>query len=89
MKGLSFGDEQYAMLQPFTAFLGNVKNGDQLKKGVDVVVKIRGDIPQQYHNFTDPYINDALKELLNKKQSAGLAEQADYIKSKLPAEQKP
>ncbi len=49
-------------------------------------MKIRGDIPQQYHSFTDPEINGALKELMTKKQSDGLTEQADYIKSKLPAE---
>ncbi|HEY4874099.1 MAG TPA: hypothetical protein VIH86_00875, partial [Puia sp.] len=62
------------------------KSTDKIKKGVDLLVKIRGDIPPQFHSFTDPEINGALKELMQKKQAAGLTEQADYIKSKFPAE---
>jgi aminopeptidase N len=83
---LPFGNEQYYSIRPFGHFLENVKNTDKLKKGVDILVKIRGDIPQQYHSFTDPEINGALKELMQKKQAAGLAEQSDYIKSKIPAD---
>jgi aminopeptidase N len=88
LKKLPFGNQQYFMLEPFISFLKNVKNTDTLKKGVDLVTKIRGDIPTQYHYFTDPYINGALKELLDKKKAAGLTEQSEYIQSKLPAEQK-
>ena len=81
---LPFGNDQYFMLEPFVKFLNNVKNTDSLKKGIDLVVKIRGDIPDRYHYFTDPYINGALKDLLEKKRAQGLTEQADYIQSKLP-----
>src|SRR5205809_4003223 len=66
LDNLPFGNEQYFMLEPFVIFLGNVKNTDSLKKGVDLVTKIRSDIPPQYHYFTDPYINGALKDLLEK-----------------------
>ncbi len=83
---LQFGNEQFFSIKPFAHFLANVKSTDKVKKGVDLLVKIRGDIPQQFHSFTDPEINDALKDLMQKKQAAGSTEQADYIKSKLPAE---
>lgn len=83
---LPFGNDQYYMLEPFVKFLNNVKNTDSLKKGVDLVVKIRGDIPERYHYFTDPYINGALKDLLEKKKAQALTDQADYIQSKLAAE---
>jgi len=85
-ENLPFGNEQYFTLEPFVTFLGNVKNTDSLKKAVDLVTKIRGDIPTKYHYFTDPYINGALKDLLGKKKTDGLKEQADYIQSKLPEE---
>jgi len=85
-ENLPFGNEQYFTLEPFVTFLGNVKNTDSLKKAVDLVTKIRGDIPTKYHYFTDPYINGALKDLLAKKKTDGLKEQADYIQSKLPEE---
>ncbi|HLY68104.1 MAG TPA: M1 family metallopeptidase, partial [Puia sp.] len=86
--GLAFGNEQFFTIKPFAHFLRNVKNTDKIKKGVDLLVKLRGDIPQQYHSFTDPEINGALKELMEKKQAQGLTEQADYIKAKLPADNK-
>ncbi|HSZ87408.1 MAG TPA: hypothetical protein VK787_15350, partial [Puia sp.] len=85
---LAFGNEQFFTIKPFAHFLGNVKSTDKVKKGVDLLVKIRGDIPQQYHSFTDPEINGALKELMQKKQGASLMDQSDYIKSKLPADTK-
>jgi aminopeptidase N len=84
---LSFGNPKFNMVQPFADFLSKVKNTDKLKNGIDMIVKFRDTIPQQYHSFTDPFINDVLNKMAEKKQAAGLAEQADYIKSKLPAEQ--
>jgi aminopeptidase N len=86
--GLVFGNEQFFTIKPFAHFLENVKSTDKVKKGVDLLVKIRGNIPQQFHSFTDPEINGALKELMQKKRAAGLTQQADYIKSKLPADTK-
>ena len=49
-----------------------------------MIVKFRDTIPQQYRGNTDPFINSALKGIRERKDAAGLKEQADYIKSKLP-----
>ena len=51
-----------------------------------MIVKFRDTIPQQFRGNTDPFINGALKGIKEKKDVAGLKEQAEYIKSKLPAE---
>ena len=49
-----------------------MKDAGKVKKGVDILVKVRTDMPEQYHSFSDPRINGALKELMQKKQAAGL-----------------
>lgn len=68
----------------FAEFLGKVKTIDHLKKGVDLIVTFREAIPKAYRNQTDPPINAMLNDLMEKKSTAGLHDQADYIKSKLP-----
>jgi len=47
-----FGNEQYYMMEPYIAFLNNVKNTDKLKRGIDIIVKIRVAVAEQYHYFT-------------------------------------
>jgi len=70
----------------FAEFLSKVTNMQNFKKGVDLIVKFRDDIPQQSRTQTDPFINGvALKGLADKKEAAGAKEMADYVKSKLPA----
>ena len=85
-ESLPFGNAKFNMLPGFANFLGRVKNTTNLKKGVDMIVKFRDTIPQQFRSNTDPYINDALKDIKEKKEAAGLTEQAEYIKTKLPAD---
>ena len=77
---------KFNMLPSFINFLGHVKNTGNLEKGIDMIVKFRDEIPQQFRGNTDPFINGALKGLIEKKQAKGLKDQADYIKSKLPAD---
>jgi aminopeptidase N len=75
---------KFEKVQPFANYLSKVKNTDNLKRGVDMIVKFREAIPQAFRNQTDPFINNiVLKGLATKKQSAGLTDQADYINSKL------
>jgi len=74
------------MLSFFSNFLSRVKNADNLEKGVDMIVKFRESVPQEYRKDTDPIFNDTLKGIAEKKQAAGLKEQSNYIKSKLPAD---
>jgi aminopeptidase N len=84
---LPFGNPKFFMVQPFADFLSKVKNTDKLIKGVDMIVKFRDTAPQEYHSFMDPLVNGVLNKIAETKQASGLTEQADYIKSKLPAEQ--
>jgi len=76
---------KFNFLQTYSTLLAKVKNTNNLKKGVDEIVKFRDAIPAQARDNTDPYINNTiLKNLAAKKDAAGLKDQADYIKSKLP-----
>ncbi len=78
----------FSLLPAFTNFIGRIKNTDTFKKGVDVIVKFRDGLPQEFRGFTDPFINNTLKETADKKMANGLKEQSDYIISKIP-EDKP
>ena len=81
--GLNSG--KFQMVDPFADFLANVKDADRFKKGVDMIVKFRNSIPQQYRSFTDQPINAALSGLEKKKRDTGQTELADYVKSNMAA----
>lgn len=79
-------------------YLGALKNTDKFKKGIDAIVKFRDqDIPEPLRSQTDPIINSqVLKTILATKDAAFKAspdnkefqEQVNYLKSKLPEEDK-
>ena len=80
---------KFSMLQSIGDFLGKTKNMDIVKRGIDDIVKFRDKVPEAFKGQTDPFINGILlKGLATKKKDAGLQEQADYILSKLPADDK-
>ena len=86
---LSFGNEKFMVLQPFANFLKRVKDPSNFKKGVDMIVSFRDTIPQQYRQMMNSYFNGMiLNGIATSKQSKGLTEQADYVKSKLPGKAK-
>ncbi len=60
----------------FASYLQNVKNIDKIKKGIDMIIKFRNLIPDQYKSFVDPTIKGGLDKLSNAKGAAI----ADYIK---------
>jgi aminopeptidase N len=64
----------------FARYLAKVKNTQTLKKGVDAIVQFRDALPGMF----GPRINPELSGLMQKKESEGLKDQADYIKSKIP-----
>ena len=79
---------KFSMLQPLMSFLAKTTNMDIVKRGVDDVAAFRDGIPEAFKSQTDGPINSYLKELIKNKTEAGLKDQADYIKSKLPEEEK-
>ena len=75
---------KFSVLQPFADFLKRVKNPANFKKGIDMIVRFRDTIPEQYQDQVLPYFNGViLNEIAVSKQAEGLKEQADYVKSKL------
>ncbi len=76
----------FNLVPAYANFFGRVKNADTFKKGVDVMVKFRDSIWQQFRVFTDPLINNVLKETADRKMAHGLKDQSDYIISKLSAD---
>jgi aminopeptidase N len=76
------------MITSYTDFLVKVTNPANFKKGVDMVLKVRDDVPSQARAQFDPMINKLLNTLADKKDAAGAKDLADYIRSKVPAEKK-
>jgi hypothetical protein len=85
-ESLHMGETKFDMVGTITKFLRKVKNASNFEKGVNMIVQFRDDVPKKYRGTTDPIINGQLSELLAKKQAQGLTQQADFIKSKLPAD---
>ena len=86
---LPFGNEKFMVLQPFANFLKRVKDPSNFRKGVDMIVSFRDTIPQQYRQMLNAYFNGMiLNGIATSKQSKGMTEQADYVKSKLPVKEK-
>ena len=86
---MPFGQAKFDLVESIGDFLGKSKNTDLVKKGVDIITKFRDAVPEAFKGQTDPFINGfVLKGLVTKKTAAGLKDQAEYIKSKLPEEDK-
>lgn len=87
---LPFGEEKFTILQPFASYLKKVKDPLKFKSGIDMIVSFRDKIPDQYRQQTDPIFNVMiLSGIAASKNSKGLTDQADYVKSKLPVKAKP
>ncbi|MBS1511218.1 MAG: M1 family metallopeptidase [Bacteroidetes bacterium] len=61
----------------FAAYLEKVKDMSKVKQGIDMIVKFRNLVPEQFRGFVDPTIKGALDKLATAKG----AEIADYLKS--------
>ncbi len=79
---------KFSAIESLSVYLGALKNMELVKRGIDDIATFRDAIPEAYKSQTDPVINGILKELVMKKNEAGLKDQAEYIKSKLPESEK-
>jgi aminopeptidase N len=87
---LPFGNEKFMILQPFANFLKRTQNPANFVKGIDMIVSFRDTIPKQYRQQIDPFFNGMiLNGIAMSKQSKGMTEQADYVRSKLPGKATP
>ncbi len=77
---------KFQALMSLADFLKKVNDGDKFKRGVDLIVKFRDDIPSTARPQTDPYINNmVLQGLISAKETAGAKDLAEYVKSKIQA----
>ena len=88
-ENMPLSQEKFQMVQSIGDFLGKSSNMEIVKRGIDDIVAFRDAIPEAFRDQTNPFINGmVLKGILNKKIKQGLKDQADYINSKLPVDDK-
>jgi aminopeptidase N len=94
---MAMSQEKFQSLNSLSTYLSAIKNTEKIKRGIDEIVKFRDEIPEAYQSQTNPYINGLiLKGLLTKKSeeaknnpaNSDLKNLVDYIKSKMPEEDK-
>ncbi len=94
---LPLGQAKFQMLNGLTTYLAAIKDAKKIKWGVDEIVKFRESIPEAFRHQTDPFVNGMVLKglLIDKSQKSkaaptdtALAELVEYIKSKLPEEDK-
>ena len=68
----------------FAGYLSKLKNGAQVKMGVDEIMKLRNMIPEQYRGFVDPPFKQAFSKIVASQKSAGNQEVAEYISKLIP-----
>jgi len=89
--------QKFGITNDLASFMIAMKNTEKIKKGVEAIAKFRDEIPAPIRPQTDPYLNgQILKGILTAKDAAlkanpsdtGLQELVNFIKSKLPEEDK-
>ncbi|HUR65253.1 MAG TPA: M1 family metallopeptidase [Chitinophagaceae bacterium] len=93
---MPLGQAKFQSLNGLGTYLAAIKNIDNIKWGVDEIVKFRDAVPESFQNQTNPFINGVvLKGLLADKdkkaketKDPALQELVKYIKSKMPEEDK-
>ena len=70
-------EEKLGMVETFCSYLVTVSNSDKVKKGIDMIMKFRNAIPEQFKGFTDPMFKSSLDKLSKAKSK----EVQDYIDS--------
>lgn len=63
----------------FGNYLAKVKNAEDVKKGVDAIMDVRNQVPEQYRHFVDPGIKQTFNKISAAKRSEENTQLADYI----------
>lgn len=81
---LPFGNSKFNVLLPFSNYLKKIKDPDKFKRGVDMIVSFRDNIPEQYRGQVIFYFNSIiLNGIATSKEKSEQADQAAYVKSKM------
>jgi aminopeptidase N len=82
---MPMSQEKFDEFPEFAAILLKVQDTEQFKRGVDALVRFRDAIPASQKDELSKLLNDNfLKPIGQRKEAAGMKEQADYILSKIP-----
>ena len=87
-EAMPMGQEKFQALQGVFELIESTSSLDVLKKAVDAVMKLQTQIPEAFRDQVNSQLNAGLKEIAGEKAKSGLKDQADYIESKLPKEDK-
>lgn len=63
----------------FANYLSKVKNGENVKKGVEEIMNVRNQVPERYRKYIDPAFKQAFNKISAAKKSEGNTELANYI----------
>jgi len=82
---LPLGNEKFQMLRPFSDYLKKISNPDNFRRGIDIIVRFRDDIPEAYASQLSSFINGILLGgIASAKQSMGQNDLAEYVRSRIP-----
>jgi aminopeptidase N len=87
-EALPIGQEKFQGLENVFNLIESTTSLDVLKRAVDDVVNLIKEIPEAFREQAATQLYAGLKELQKEKAANGLNEQAAYIESKLPKEDK-
>jgi len=63
----------------FAQYLLKVKNTENVKKGVDEIMKLRNQIPEQYRGYIDPVFKQLFSKISDAKKAEGNTDLSNYI----------
>jgi aminopeptidase N len=76
-------NNKFMLIQPFSNYLKRIKDPDNFRKGIDMLVGVR-DVVLKENPQIRPYFNGIiLNSIARARKSMGLTEQADYVMSKI------
>lgn len=83
-ESMPLSQSKFEALQALADILVKVKDINKFKRGIDLIVAFRDEIPEAYKAQIVAYINNlVLKNIADKKEKSGDIEMADYVKSKI------
>ena len=82
-KNEPFSENKIKSAFTFARYLLKIKNTDNIRKGVDEIMKVRNQVPDQYKEFIDPGFKQAFTMMSNVQMANGNSELANYIKGLL------